>query len=181
MTEPPDSNKARRIEEFVRLLGENQHRIFVYLMSMMHDRAAVEDVQQETNLVLWREFDSFEPNSNFAAWSCRVAFNQMRAWRKKQQRDRLVFSDAFMDALSVELNSKSQSIDKRLDALSKCLERLPNHHRQLIQYRYNFGNAIEEIAERMNRGPDAIYRLLSRVRYSLLECVNSSLEKEGSR
>lgn len=179
MTEQIDSDKASRIEEFVRLLGENQHRIFVYLMSMMHDRSAVEDVQQETNLVLWREFDSFEPNSNFAAWSCRVAFNQMRAWRKKQQRDRLVFSDAFIEALSGEIDSRTLSIDSRLDALAKCLEKLPTHHRQLIQYRYNFGNAIEEIATRMNRGPDAIYRLLSRIRYSLLECVNVSMDRES--
>ena len=179
MTEPLDSNKAHRIEEFVRLLGENQHRIFVYMMSVMHDRSAVEDVQQETNLVLWREFDSFEPNSNFAAWSCRVAFNQMRAWRKKQQRDRLVFSDAFIEALSNEINSRSLSIDSRLDALTKCLEKLPIHHRQLIQYRYNYGNAIGEIAEQMNRGPDAIYRLLSRIRYSLLECVNVSMDRES--
>ena len=74
MAEPISSVHDSRIEEFVRLLGENQHRIFVYLMSMMRDRAAVEDVQQETNLVLWREFGSFEPDSNFAAWSFRVAF-----------------------------------------------------------------------------------------------------------
>ena len=180
MTDPNVPNKDRRIEEFVRLLGENQHRIFVYLMSMMHDRAAVEDVQQETNLVLWREFESFEPNSNFAAWSCRVAFNQMRAWRKKQQRDRLVFSDSFLEALAAELDSRAGTIDRRLGALEKCLERLPDHHRELIRYRYNFGNAIDEIAVRMNRGPDAVYRLLSRVRCSLSECIQVTIDKEGN-
>ncbi len=180
MTHPTGSNKDSRIEEFVRLLGENQHRIFVYLMSMMRDRVAVEDVQQETNLVLWREFESFEPNSNFAAWSCRVAFNQMRAWRKKQQRDRLVFSDSFLEALAAEIDSQAGTFDRRLGALEKCLERLPEHHRELIRYRYNFGNAIDEIAERMNRGPDAVYRLLSRVRCSLSECIRGSLEREGA-
>jgi RNA polymerase sigma-70 factor, ECF subfamily len=174
------SNQNARIEEFVRLLGENQHRIFVYLMSMMHDRVAVEDVQQETNLVLWREFESFEPNSNFAAWSCRVAFNQMRAWRKKQQRDRLVFSDSFLEAIAAEIDSQSSSIDRRLDALEKCMEKLPLHHRELIRNRYSTGSAIEEIANRMDRKPDAIYRLLSRVRCSLLECVHGTLARESS-
>lgn len=180
MTEPNPSSKNARIEEFVRLLGENQHRIFVYLMSLMHDRVAVEDVQQDTNLVLWREFESFEPNSNFAAWSCRVAFNQMRAWRKKQQRDRLVFSDSFLEALSAELDSQAGSLDRRLDALEKCVERLPSHHRELIRHRYSIGSAIEEIAERMERKPDAIYRLLSRVRCSLLDCVQNRMAKETS-
>lgn len=181
MAEPISSHHDSRIEEFVRLLGENQHRIFVYLMSMMRDRAAVEDVQQETNLVLWREFGSFEPSSNFAAWSCRVAFNQMRAWRKKQQRDRLVFSDSFLESLSAELDSQAEDLDRRLIALEKCLERLPEHHRTLIRYRYNFGNAIDEIAERMNRGPDAVYRLLSRVRCNLSECIRGTLKSEGLR
>lgn len=180
MNGPMATNQNARIEEFVRLLGENQHRIFVYLMSMMQDRVAVEDVQQETNLVLWREFESFEPSSNFAAWSCRVAFNQMRSWRKKQQRDRLVFSDSFLDALSAELDSKVTSLDGRLDALERCLEKLPSHHRELIRHRYSVGSAIEEIAERMDRKPDAIYRLLSRVRCSLQECVQGTLARETS-
>ncbi|MFN7134755.1 MAG: guanylate kinase, partial [Myxococcales bacterium] len=49
-----------------------------------------EEVIQETNLVLWREFDRFQEGTNFAAWACRVALNQVLAWRKKRQRDRLL-------------------------------------------------------------------------------------------
>ena len=56
-----------------------------------------------------------------------LPFNQMRAWRKKQQRDRLVFSDSFLEALSAELDSRADDLDRRLIALEKCLERLPEH------------------------------------------------------
>jgi RNA polymerase sigma-70 factor (ECF subfamily) len=32
-----------------------------------------QDIFQQTSLVLWEKFDSFETGSNFAAWSCRAA------------------------------------------------------------------------------------------------------------
>ena len=94
-----------RVDEFVRLLAQNQRRLFIYVHTLVPHHADAEEVLQNTNLVLWREFGTFQPGTNFAAWSCRVALNQVLAWRKKRQRDRLQFSDEFLTTVADEVQS----------------------------------------------------------------------------
>ena len=50
-----------RIDEFVRLLAQNQRRLFLYVRTLVPNHADAEEVLQNTNLVLWREFGTFEP------------------------------------------------------------------------------------------------------------------------
>lgn len=176
----PSQSPTGRDEEFVQLFTLNQHRIYIYLVSLVHDQNAADDIFQETMLVLWREFDRFEPGTNFMAWSCTVALNQVRAWRKKQQRDRLQFSDEFLEALSQELDSSADYLESRYQMLKDCIAKLPQHHRQLVAYRYSSGQAINEIAEQTQRSIDAVYRLLSRIRRTLQDCVTNQLVSEDA-
>ncbi|EKK00613.1 extracytoplasmic function alternative sigma factor [Rhodopirellula baltica SH28] len=162
-------------EEFVRLLGQTRRHRFAYLMSLMNDRNDVEEVLQETDLVLWRKFDDFEWGTNFTAWSCRVAFNQMRAWRQKQQRSRLQFSDEFLTAVATQLDTQTDRYDQRLENLRACVRSLPERHRQLIDQRYTDGEKIKSIATRTGRSLDAVYRMLSRIRDSLRDCVTRKM------
>ena len=176
----PPSGHTPRDAEFVQLFTLNQHRIYIYLVSLVHDQNAADDLFQETMLVLWREFERFESGTNFMAWSCTVALNQVRAWRKKQQRDRLQFSDEFLDALSQELDSSADYLEQRYELLRNCIAKLPQHHRQLVAYRYSSGHAIHEIAEQTQRSIDAVYRLLSRIRRTLQDCVTDQLTLEDA-
>src|SRR5687767_8306659 len=81
---PPDA-----VEEFVRLLSQNQRRLLLYVLTLVPRLNDAEEVVQETNLVLWRDYANFQPGTNFVAWAFKVAFFQVLAWRKKKQRDRL--------------------------------------------------------------------------------------------
>src|SRR6516165_3336353 len=85
------ARSPKRVEEFVRLLGQNQRWLLIYVTSLVPVWSDTEEVIQETNLVLWREFDRFESGTNFTAWAFRVALNQVLAWRKRRRRDRLEF------------------------------------------------------------------------------------------
>ena len=164
------------MDEFARLLGGAQRRLFLYLTGLLADRAAAEDVLQETNLVLWREYETFEPGTNFTAWSCRVAFNQVRAYRTKRGRDRLVFSDAFLSAVDGELTREADRLEERRAALAECLNRLPEHHRELVRHRYLNEGSTEALAERLGKSPAAVLRTLSRIRRTLHECVTRVVE-----
>lgn len=174
--DPHLTGSADRTEEFVRLLGQTRRYRFAYLMSLMNHRDNVEEVLQETDLVLWRKFDDFELGTNFTAWSCRVAFNQMRAWRQKQARSRLQFSDEFLSTVASELDTRTERYNQRLELLQACVNSLPDRQKSLIRQRYTDGDKIESIASRTGRSLDAIYRMLSRVRDSLRDCVTRKLE-----
>lgn len=169
-----------QVETFVRLLGQNQRRLFLYVMSLVPNWNDTEEIIQETNLVLWREFARFASGTNFTAWACKVAFHQVLAWRKRRQRDRLEFSPAFLEAVADEAIAASDALDERTWALSRCIDRLPAAHRTLLRLRYHDGEGVETIARKLERTVDAVYRALSRIRFSLHECVTRSLT-EGSR
>jgi RNA polymerase sigma-70 factor (ECF subfamily) len=96
---------SERVDEFVRLLSQNQRRIFHYVLSLVPTWDDAEEIVQETNLVLWREFGRFQGGTNFAAWSCKVAFHQVLAWRKRRKRDRLEFSIEFLEVIAEETAS----------------------------------------------------------------------------
>jgi RNA polymerase sigma-70 factor (ECF subfamily) len=164
-----------RVEAFVALMGQHQRRLHQFVGSLIPNAADADDVLQETNLVLWREFGRFELGTNFVAWACAVAFNQILAWRKRQGRDRLVFSEAYLAAVADELTAAADRLEDRSHALAGCLDRLPSHHRDLLRQRYTDGATVEALAARMGRTTEAVYRMLSRIRLALHECVTNSL------
>jgi RNA polymerase sigma-70 factor, ECF subfamily len=175
--EPPASE---RVDAFVQLLGQNQRRIFLFVMSMVPNWNDAEEIIQETNLLLWRDFDRFELGTNFAAWACQLAHYQVLAWRKRQQRERVKFSPAFLEAIAEEAIAEADWLEDRSRALARCIEKLPERHRLLLRWRYNEDRAIDAIGQELGRSADAIYRTLSRIRHRLYNCVTESLP-QGNR
>lgn len=170
---------ADRVEEYVRLMGQNQRRLYLYILSLVPNPIDAEEILQETHLVLWREFAQFQPGTNFAAWSCRVAFHQVLAWRKRRQRDRLQFSDTFLEAVAQEVERQNDTLHERCEALAQCIEKLPAPHRDLLRWRYSEAHPIEEVARLAGRTVDAVYRALSRIRHTLFQCVEQTLQREA--
>jgi RNA polymerase sigma-70 factor (ECF subfamily) len=173
----PDGDNER-VDRFVRLLGQNQRRIFLYVMNLVPNWNEAEEIVQETNLLLWREFDRFQAGTNFAAWACKIAFHQVLGWRKRRQRERLSFSPAFLEAVAAEAADSAELLEERSRALSGCIERLPPHQRDLLRLRYSESRRIEAIAEQLGRTTDAVYRALSRIRQTLHDCVTRTLRQE---
>lgn len=171
--------QPERVDAFVQLLAQNHRRLYLYISALVPNRSDAEDILQEASMVLWRCFDEFELGTNFTAWACRVTFNQILAWRKRQQRDRLEFSEAFLSAVAEDLSKELEVLDERSAALGKCIDKLPHHQRELIRLRYSDGQSVETIAVRSNRTVEAVYRMLSRIRQTLFECVNRVMGERG--
>lgn len=164
-----------RMDLFVQLLAANQRRVFLYIRTLVPNADDADEVLQNTNLVLWREFETFAEGTNFAAWACRVALNQVLAWRKKQQRDRLRFSDDLLLAVAQEVEKRADQLEDRVLALTGCLEKLPPAQRDLIRMRYADGGSIDAVAGQAGRSVEATYRALSRIRHTLHDCVTRTL------
>ena len=183
---PEGISSEGRIELFVQLIGLHQYKIHRYLLSLVPNSHDADDLFQQTNLFLWREFDRFDEGTNFVSWACSVAYHEVLAWRKSRSRERLVFSDDFLMAVSSQLDLASERIELRTQALVQCVEKLPKHHRELIQLRYGelrygelrYGEQgrVEVIAEKVGRTTEAVYRMLSRIRRTLYDCVDQTLE-----
>ncbi len=167
-----------RIELFVQLIGKHQYQVHRYVLSLVANPHDADDLVQDTNLFLWREFHRFQEGTSFVSWACSVAYHEVLAWRKKKSREKLVFSEQFLSAVSSELVTRQEVHEHRFHALAQCIDKLPDHYRELLQMRYSQKGSVDSIAAQLGRTTEAIYRMLSRIRHTLFECINRSIELE---
>ena len=177
---PEQSLPAAKVNEFVRLLGENQRRISLYVMGLVPNWNDAEEIVQETTVVLWQEFAKFETGTNFAAWACKVAYFRVLAWRKRKTREKLQFSSEFLETISEELACEPERREERERRLAECVQKLPQDQQKVLLLRYGEGCEIDELASRVGRTVAASYRLLSRIRHNLFECVGRATALENA-
>ena len=166
-------------DEFLRLITEFQGRLFAFLLSVLGDVDQANEVLQETNLVLWRKSDEFQPGSDFKAWSFRVAQFQVMAFRQRQIRDRLVFSDEVMEQVSRDATKQDESYEQRVEMLNACIAHLSERNRDVLCRFYDQKESLETIATALQRTANAVGQMLFRIRKSLIQCVAGE-ELEGS-
>ena len=167
-----------RTEAFLRLLNEHERALAAYVHSLVREPSDAEDVLQETRLVMWRCFDDFEPGTNFKAWGRKIAFHQILAHRRKASRT-TALGDECLELLAHEIDRNEVRHSRQAEALRLCVKRLSRPHRQIFLMRYSRDLSIEEIARAVNRTEGAVYRLLSRLRAGLQDCVERNAAKAG--
>ena len=180
--EIPSNQEVGRDAEFMRLFLSNERRIYGLIFSLVPDWADADDLMQEVSTVLWRKFGEFEPGTNFSAWALKIARFQVLAYRKKQRVERARLSDRTVEQLADRaLMRASEPVDGRREALKRCLGRLRDQDRQLIQLKYNPGATTKSVAETVGKSIHAVYKGLNRVHSQLLDCVTNSMKLEGNR
>lgn len=173
-----DSSDSDRTEQFLRLLTENERRLAIYVTGLISCPQDAQDILQEGKIVMWRHFDQFELGTNFAAWARRILFHQILAWRRRAKRQP---SEMLTEKVLVMLRDEAESAarerhwQRREKALARCVESLPREHREVLDLRYRDEASIEAISHRTDRTEGAVYRLLSRIRKLLFDCVEREL------
>ena len=79
-----------------------QQRVYLFILSLLPNPADAEEVLQETNLVLWRKFEEFEPGTNFKAWAFQTAYYKIQSFLSRQERDRARFGDEFLEKVAAK-------------------------------------------------------------------------------
>jgi len=174
----PDPALSPKVERFAQLLATCQRRVFLYALGLVHNAADAEEILQETNLVLWRKFDQYQPGTNFAAWACRIAYYEVLKFREQRAREERVFSNEFVEALAVESESAMDLLDARRDALVRCLGKLSNSDRQLVTRRYQERATTRSVATALGRSVQGTRKALHRIRMALLACIQRALAAE---
>ena len=168
---------ADRQAEFVRLLSQYSSRIFGFLLALCVNRADAEDVFQNTSVVLWEKFDTYEPGTNFLAWACRIAYFEALYNRRKSRRVKTL-SDAAWEALASDAMATSHVREDRKEFLAECLQKLRPGDRDLLHQKYFMQRSVAEIAENGAKSIYSIYRSLTRIHESLLQCMRRSMSTD---
>jgi RNA polymerase sigma-70 factor, ECF subfamily len=164
--------------EFVQLFTRSQRRLYVYILAQIHNPVDAEEVLQETNLVVWRKCRQFELGTNFLAWSSRIASYEILKYRERRRKDRLHFSEQFLEAVAQEVVEVEDQLEEQRKALHVCLGKLRPRDRDLIRQRYASGKNGKDVADVLGRPANSVYQSLGRIRRTLLECLKRRLATE---
>lgn len=166
--------------DFLTLLTRHDRALSLYVYGLVPAQADADDILQQTKMVMWKSFSQFEPGTNFIAWARKVAFHQILGYRRQAKRAHLPLSGEMLEQIGQEVAKLSDHGQARREALESCLHKLPVEHRQILLMRYFEDLEVDQIAERIDSTAGAVYRALSRLRFTLLECVENRLKNEES-
>jgi RNA polymerase sigma-70 factor, ECF subfamily len=175
------TNDPLQYERFVQLFARVRESLFAYIFTLLPHWSDAEDVFQQTSLVLWRKFGEFEPESNFLAWACRVAFFEVRNFQRVASRDRLRFSDAVLAQLAEQRVINPENANRKRDFLLDCIERLSDDQRALLLRTYDDDKTIRQLAGEFDRAPQTLYNRLNRIRRTLFECVEAAMQRQETK
>ena len=167
-------------DQFVHYLTACQLRLFAYIVALMPNSDAANDVLQETNAELWSQRSEFRPESKFSAWACKIAYYKVLSYCRDQKRDRHMFDVELLDDLAARSESQSAELDQRARWLDECLSELPDIRRVAILERYSSGNSVNVLANAQSKTPGAVSKALGRTRLILLQCIRRKMAESSS-
>jgi RNA polymerase sigma-70 factor (ECF subfamily) len=171
-------------DQFLKLFLKHQNDIKAFILSMVRDRHACEDLLQEVAIILWQKLDSYDPERSFRAWARGIAAKKIMQSFEKSKRSPVVFSPEAISAILDAYDKTDKSWEAQVmekEALKLCIETLPGKSRSLLSQRYEKSLKLREMAEQFGKTLDAVHKALSRIRTALRLCIERrlSISREG--
>jgi RNA polymerase sigma-70 factor (ECF subfamily) len=141
-------------------------QVYNYILRLIHQTTAAEDVLQEVFIAIWQGSSRFEQKSTVKTWVFRIAYHQSISWLRKNKK--LLRQNQNIDeipAISIDPSPENSLIMQWQETqIRSALERLSPNHRSVIELTFVQGFSYQEIAEIM-RCP--IGTVKSRMSYAL--------------
>ncbi|YCM46685.1 sigma-70 family RNA polymerase sigma factor [Verrucomicrobiaceae bacterium 227] len=182
MTTPFSSGPApeeKADPEIEKLLTELQSALQAYIVSLLGSTSGLGDVLQETNIVIWEKRSQFQKGTNFKAWAFRIAYFKALGFRRDEaKRGKHQFNEQLLVKIATESQEfNGRSANLRAEALSQCLDSLPEPQKILVNEHYLDGVSLKDLAERGGRKAPAVHKEISRLRLALRSCVQKRLNR----
>ena len=161
-------------QAFEQLVGSHRERLRLFVVSRIKlhigPRIEPDEILHETFVAAFEGIERFrwQTEDAFFRWLCGIAKHRwMKTTEKSRKHDRLTKDHEMPE--SGETASQAIRRDERLSRLQRAVDDLPADYGQVIRLARIEGLRIKQIAERMNRSPDAVKHLLARALIRLRE------------
>lgn len=171
-------DEQQRHNLFIELVTRHQSQLYGYIFALVRNREDADDLFQSVGLILWRKFDSFQPESSFVAWAGQTARFVVRNFLRGKKRQ-LHVSEELSAALSeTTTEGRSDATESYLDALNRCRSKLNVEDEGLLKLRYVEEFSTRQIADRMGRPQASVCNSLARIRRWLFDCIRAELARQ---
>ena len=160
-------------------LLRDRAKLLAYIGAIVRDHHVAEDVLQEVSLLAIEKAEQIKDADTLIPW-LRVAAR----YRALKAIDRQGKHVQLMDAQLLDLMEphwqeadrlSSQELSKALHA---CIAKLAPQAQKLVELRYGVGLAMKEIADKLGRKTDTLYKNFTRIHAALARCMHLAM-KEG--
>lgn len=167
------TNDGASQERIIRLLAQTQERLQRYVLVLLPDWDAAQEIVQNTHVVIWRKSAEFHSaaDEGFYRWAKQIAYYEVKKYLAKQAAQPTLLDPETAALISEEFDALDDSLDERRQQLAACIEKLPPRDREVLKLRYWKEYGVAAVADRMGKTVDAIYKSLQRIRRSLLRCI----------
>jgi RNA polymerase sigma-70 factor, ECF subfamily len=178
VAEADETSRLRRRDPaaMAAMVGRYQHRLYRYLLRLVHEPAAADDLFQQTWLHAARQIHRYDPRRSFDTWLFAIAHNAAMDLLRRRTGESLDdpahgadWAAAQPDPLAVLIQAERSAI------LAAATARLPAVYREALTLRFEEGMKLEEIAE-VTRAP--LSTVKSRVQRGL-ECLRQNITRDG--
>lgn len=173
-----EQDRDARRDAFVRLFQQHERGLYRYILSLVLNITAADEIGQNTSLLLWEEFGRFDLNTDFGAWARTIAYYQVLKYRKAYARQRVVFDSELLEVLADRATVRYNKLVDRQSHLLDCLAKLGEFKRQVIKLYYRCGMTTRAVAEQLGKNVAVVEMTLIRSRRALYDCVEAAMRRE---
>ena len=170
-------NDDSRHSVFLSYTLKHQPQLYGYIFAMVPNLSVVDDLVQETILVMWEKFETFEPGTSFFAWAKKIAYYKVINYLDRAHHSDVYFNKEILE--NIEKNSiVFENTDTRIEALEECMAKLKDKDKELLKLKYVEGLSIKEVAIKVSRPIQGMYKVMARIHNTLENCVRANLAAE---
>ena len=151
-------------EAFTKLILENQIKLYKIAKARLRNEADIEDVVQETMLILYTKLSKLKDNTKFEIWLYKILINQCN---KKYRKNKINLLPLEMIE-NQKIYSTEEKIENKLD-YEKILDMFSEKDRIIILLYYSNGYTTKQIAEILNKHENTIKTKLRRMKLKIRE------------
>ena len=181
-SEPDRAENQNAISEadFVRLFARNELALRNYARLILPDWNRVDDVLQDASITMWESRHKLHDASGFLPWGKVIVRHKCFNAIAKQRRDRLVLNKDVLELIVREEEAETELEDLAYlqRSLAECLGELSPERRELVLAPYQGAGAVKKLAESGGKTPNALYKIIGRLRAKLSQCVAEKLRLE---
>ncbi len=161
-----------------RYMGQ-RHSLTAFIEGLVRDPAAAEDIFQEVWIRLAEAAEKGTEIEDLPRWCRGVARNLiLHHWRDRRG-GREVGDSRIVDFVETAFAEHEEAVEQWLDrrkALAQCIDRLPDHARDLLRMKYDQGRSMAEIGRTLRRSLNGVMVSLTRLRHALSDCVQKQVK-----
>ncbi len=128
------------------LYARHNVRVYRFVLRMLRDSAAAEDLVSQVFLDVWRTASQFEGRSQVSTWLLSIArFKALTALRQRKHED-IDQEDVMQIADQADTPEASLDRSRTSAILRACVAKLSPAHREIISLVYYHEKSVEEVA-----------------------------------